>query len=153
MSLNHYLLRKENEMKKLCFYILIFSFLNYVGCYAWRKVDKEILYTEDLGEPAGVVTIIMNDEERIVVDDGIYEVVGDTLYIKRVKQDTDRVEQINVKISLDNIQSVWIEKPDGFATAGCVISLAALAFIIVGVIAVANNDYSTNSCQSGDFSN
>ena len=140
-------------MKKIRFYILILSFLNYVGCYAWRKVDKETLYTEDLGEPAGVVTIITNDEERIVVDDGIYDVVGDTLYIKGVKQDIDNEEQIDVKIALDNIQSVWIEKPDGFATAGCVISLAALAFIIVGVITVANTEYSTNSCESGDFSN
>ena len=140
-------------MKKTFFYILIFSFLNYVGCYAWRKVDKEILYTEDLGEPAGIVTIIMNDEERIVVDEGIYDVVGDTLYIKEVKQDVDNEEQIDIKISLDDIQSVWIEKPDGFATAGCVISVAALVFIIVGVITVANNDYSTTSCKSGDFSN
>jgi hypothetical protein len=95
----------------------------------------------------------MNDEERIEVDDGIYEIVGDTLYIKEVKRDTDLLEQIDIKIALDNIQTVWIEESDGFATAGCVISLAALAFIIVGVIAVANTEYSTNSCQSGDFSN
>jgi len=87
------------------------------------------------------------------VDDGIYEVVGDTLFVKGINPYTSSEEQIDIKIALDNIQSVWIEEPDGFATAGCVISVAALVFIIVGVIAVAQNDYSTNSCESGDYSN
>ena len=90
-------------MKKICFYILIISFLNYIGCYSWRNVNKEELYSQDLGEPTGVVTIITTDEERIVVDEGIYDVVGDTLYVKGVKQYTDHVEQIDVKIALDDI--------------------------------------------------
>ena len=54
---------------------MIFSFLNFFGCYSSRSVNKEILYSQDLGEPAGIVVITMNDEKKIEVREGIYEVV------------------------------------------------------------------------------
>lgn len=113
---------------------MIFSFLNYIGCYSSRSVNKEILYSQDLGQPAGIVVITMNDEKKIEVREGIYEVVGDTLYIKEVKQDTDHVEQIDVKIPLDNIQSVEIEEHDTLANIGLVIVVAAIAYSILAAI-------------------
>jgi hypothetical protein len=142
-------------MKKICFYILIISFLNFIGCYSSRSVNKEILYTSDLGEPAGVVTIITNNEERIVLDEGNYELVGDTLYVNGINKTNTTVygHPIDVKIALDDIHSTEIEEFDGWATTGCVMGVASLAIIIVGVIAMANSDYSTNSCQSGDYAN
>ena len=123
-------------MKKLCFYILIFSFLNYIGCYSYRNVNKEILYTSDLGEPAGVVTIITNDEKKIVVHDGIYELVGDTLHAKGINKANTTVygQPIVVKIALNDIRSVKIEELDGLAIAGCAIGIAALALFIAGII-------------------
>ncbi len=135
-------------MKKICFYILIFSFLNYIGCYSSRSVNKEILYTGDLGEPSGVVTIITNDEKRIDVREGIYEVVGDTLRVRGLKLNTNFVEQIDVKIALDDIQYVEIEEIDDLATTGCVIGLAAIVFFIVGVISFGNSlDKTTKKCK------
>ena len=82
-------------MKKICFYILIISFLNYVGCYSSRSVNKEILYAQDLGEPAGIVVITMNDEQKIEVREGVYEVVLDTLYVKGFKQYIDHIDPID----------------------------------------------------------
>jgi len=142
-------------MKKICFYILIFSFLNFFGCYSSRSVNKEILYTGDLGEPAGVVTIITNDEQRIELEECIYELVGDTLYANGINKTNTTVygQPIYVKIALDDIQSVEIKEPDGWATTGCVIGVAALAVFIVLAITAANSiDNSPKSCQSGDFS-
>ena len=141
-------------MKKTGFYILIISFLNYDGCYSYRNVNKEILYTSDLGEPAGVVTIITNDEKKLLVDEGIYELVGDTLYVNGINKTNTTVygHPIDVKIALNDIRSVKIEEPDGLATAGCVIGgVATLALFIVIIISFGNNDYSPKSCASEGF--
>lgn len=137
-------------MKKICFYILIISFLNYVGCYSSRSVNKEILYTSDLGEPAGVVTIITKDEKKLLVDEGIYELVGDTLFVNGINKTNTTVygHPIDVKIALNNIRSVEIEKPDGLATAGCVIGgVATLALFIV--MAIAASSYKAPKSCSG----
>ncbi|MGB5849609.1 MAG: hypothetical protein WBH40_14040 [Ignavibacteriaceae bacterium] len=134
-------------MKKICFYILIFSFLNYIGCYSSRSVNKEILYTQDLGEPDGTVVITMNDENVIELRKGIYEVVGDTLYVNGFKQYIDHVEPIDVKIALDDIQSVEIKERDDLASCGMIIGVSALAFFIIMTIAVANQDHSPKKCR------
>jgi len=140
-------------MKKICFYILIFSFLNYVGCYSSRSINKEELYSQDLGEPAGVVTIITNDEKRIEVHEGIYEVIGDTLYASGINKANTTVygQPINIKIALGDIRSVEIKEPDGWATTGLIIGVAGLA-IIIAVISIGNSfDKSTKSCASEGF--
>ena len=123
-------------MKKICFYILIFSFLNFIGFYSSQSVNKEILYTSDLGEPAGVVTIITKDEKKLLVDEGIYELFGDTLYVSGINKTNTTVygNPIDVKIALNDIRSVKIEELDGLATAGCFIGLTAS--VILGVIVV-----------------
>jgi hypothetical protein len=121
-------------MKKICFYILIFSFLNFFGCYSWRNVNKEELYSQDLGEPAGIVIIVTNDQNKIEVREGNYDVVGDTLHVKGFKQYIDHVEQIDVKIALDDIQSVEIEEHDTLANIGLVIVVAAIAYSILAAI-------------------
>ncbi|MFC2119858.1 hypothetical protein ACFLQ4_02185 [Bacteroidota bacterium] len=135
-------------MKKTVFYILIISFLNYVGCYSSRSVNKEILYTSDLGEPAGIVVITMNDENVIELRKGIYEVVGDTLYVDGFKQYIDHVEPIDVKVALDDIQSVEIKERNDLASCGMIIGVAAFAFLIVGAIwANSSHSKSTTSCS------
>jgi hypothetical protein len=135
-------------MKKTCFYILIFSFLNYIGCYSSRSVNKEILYTSDLGEPAGIVVITMNTENVIELRKGIYEVVGDTLYLNGFKHYIDHVEPINLKIALDDINSVEIKERDDLASCGMIIAVSALALFIAGAIwASSSNSKSTTSCS------
>ena len=147
-ELHTLLIAKRKIMKKTIFYILIISFFDYIGCYSSRSASKDILYTNDLGAPSGVVTIIMKDEKKLVVDEGIYELVGDTLHITGLKSLTNYVEQIDVKISLDDIQYVEIEEIDDLATTGCIIGLAALVVFIIGVISFGNSvDKSTKSCK------
>lgn len=91
-------------MKKICFYILIFSFLNYVGCYSSRNVNKELLFSQDLEEPISIVAIITNDDKKIELRKGIYEEFGDTLYTDGIKQYIDHVEPTDVKVVLDEGQ-------------------------------------------------
>jgi len=134
-------------MKKKCFYILIFSFLNYIGCYSSQSVNKEILYSRDLGEPAGIVVITMNDKNVIEVRKGIYEVVGDTLYVNGFKQYIDHLEPIDAKVALDDIQSVEIKERDDLASCGIIIGVSALALFILLAITWDTGDKSTTSCS------
>ena len=67
-------------MKKFPIYILIFSFLNYVGCYSSRAVDKEILLSNNNAEPIDDLTIITNDDRKIIIDEITYQIADDTLY-------------------------------------------------------------------------
>jgi len=67
-------------MKRIIPSILIFSFLSYIGCYSARTVDKEILLSNNNVEPIGELTIITNDDRRIIIDEIIYPIVDDTLY-------------------------------------------------------------------------
>ena len=123
-------------MKKICFYILILSFLNYIGCYSSKSVNKEILYTTDLGEPADVVTIILKDKKKIVMDEGIYELAGDTLYASGINKTNTSVygQKIDLKIALDDIHSVEIEEFDGLATTGCIIGGAVVVSLMIAMI-------------------
>jgi hypothetical protein len=134
-------------MKKICFYILIFSFLNYIGCYSSKSVNKEILYTSDLGEPAGIVAIITNDDGKIVLDEGKYddgkivldegkyELVGDTLYVSGINKTNTSVygQNIDLTIALDDIHSVEIEEFDGWATTGCIIGGAVGVSLMIAM--------------------
>ena len=137
-------------MNKTFFYIIIISFLNYIGCYSPRYVNKDILLTSDLGKPAGVVTIIMKDENKLEADEGIYELIGDTLHITGLKSYSKFVQKIDVNIAFDDILAVEIEEIDEFATAGCVVGLVSLATFIIMAIAVGNQDHSPKKCSYED---
>jgi hypothetical protein len=105
------------------------------------------LYTADLGEPSGVVTIIIKDDNKLVVDEGIYDLVGDTLHITGIELHANFKEQIDLKIALDDIKYVEIEEIDDIATPGCVIGLAALvAFIVVAITTANSFDNSPKKC-------
>jgi len=137
-------------MNKTLSYILIISLLTNVGCYSSKYVSKDILLTSELGEPAGVVTIIMKDEKRIVVEQGTYELVGDTLHITGLKPHAYFLENIDVNIAFDDILTVEIEEIDDFATTGCVIGLASLVTFIIIAVATANQYHSPKKCSYED---
>ena len=67
-------------MRNVLIYILVFSFLNYVGCYSSRAVDKEILLSNNNAEPIDELTIITSDDRKIIIDEITYQIVDDTLY-------------------------------------------------------------------------
>jgi hypothetical protein len=128
------------------------SLLNYTGCYSSRSFSQDNLSTEDFRGQVGVVVIIMNDEERIAVDEGFYEVFDDTLYANGINKSNVSVfgQPIDVKIALADIKYVEIEKPDDIATAGCLISLTGLALLIIlSIAAVSSFDSSPRSCEVG----
>ena len=143
-------MQKENVMKKIFFYIMIISFLNYIGCYSSRSVNKEILYTSDLGEPASIVAIITNDDGKIVLDEGKYELAGDTLYISGINKTNTSVygQKIDLKIALDDIHSVEIEEFDGWATTGCIIGgVVGVSLMIAIILTFPSHKGTPSKCQ------
>ena len=133
-------------MKKFSIYILIFSFLNYVGCYSSRTVDKEILLSNNNVEPIGELTIITNDDRRIIIDEVIYQVVDDTLYAGGIdKMNTESYGRpVNLKLATNDIQYMEVNELNVTRTVGCIIGSAGLILLIIGVIAVAT--YEPKSC-------
>ncbi len=109
-------------MKKSPIYISIFSFLNYVGCYSSRAVDKEILISKNIEEPVGELTIITNDDNKIIIDEITYQIVDDTLNAEGINKTNTEVygKPIDVKIALADIQQVEIDDLDVFRTVGCI---------------------------------
>jgi len=143
-------IKDNNALKKLCFYILIMSFLNYVGCYSSRNIDKEILYTQDVGKPAGIVIITMNDNKVFEIRDAIFDLVQDTLYVNGFEQYIDHVKTVDEKFALNDIKSVEIKERDNLATCGLIVGVSALAMLIFFAIALNTPDKSTSSCSGSD---
>ena len=143
-------IKDKKALKKLCIYILNISFLNYVGCYSSRNIDKEILHTQDVREPVGIVVITTINDKVIEVRDGIYEVVDDTLYLKGFKQYIDHVKPVDEKFALNDIRSVEIKERDNLATCGLIAGISALAIFIFLAIALNTHDKSSSSCSGRD---
>ena len=135
------------KLKKIFLYFLIFSFLNFVGCYSSRAVDKEILIANSDSEPIGEITIITNENKSIKIDEIIYQVIDDTLYAEGINITNVEVygKPIDLKIALADIQYVEINELNASKTAGCVIGSASLILLIIGFIALANN--TPKSCE------
>lgn len=123
-------------MKKFPIYILIFSFLNYVGCYSSRAVDKEILLSNNNAEPIDDLTIITNDDRKIIIDEITYQIVDDTLYAEGINKTNTEVygKPINLKLATNDIQYVEIDALDVFRTVGCITaSVGAVGMSVIMV--------------------
>ncbi len=144
----------KNIIKKISFYILIFSFLNYTGCYSSTSVSKEILYEEDQEGLLGEITINTNEAKRIELLEGTYQVFDDTLYSRGFDKTNTSVygQSIDIKIALADIQNVEINELNASKTAGCVIGSAGLILLIIGLIAAVNSvDKTPKSCAPEGF--
>ena len=133
--------------EKFCFFLLIISFLNYTGCYSSKVVGKEKFFTESSTEPINDLTIVTNDDNRIVMDEVTYQVYDDTLYIEGINRTNVSVygQLIDEKIALANIQYVEIEELNSSKTTGCIIGLTGLAVLFIGLIAAASSQ--PKSCK------
>ncbi|MBT8387692.1 MAG: hypothetical protein KJO12_09800, partial [Ignavibacteria bacterium] len=122
-------------------YILIFSFLNYTGCYSSNNVSKIILYEEGQEGLPGEITIITNEAKRIELSEGSYQIVDDTLYACGFDKTNSSVfgQAIDVKIAMEDIQYAEVDEIDSFATFGCVIGVAGLVLLIIGMVSAANS--------------
>ena len=85
----------KDNMKRVSSYILILSFLNFVGCYSSRAVDKEILISKNIEEAVRELTIIINDDNKIIIDEITHQILDDNLY-------EDPVGELNIITNDDN---------------------------------------------------
>jgi hypothetical protein len=135
---NHYkkYLCIKATLKKVFLYLFIFSFFNYIGCYSSKAVDKEILISKNIEEPVGELSIITNDDQRIIIDEITYQIVDDTLYLEGIDLTNTEVygKPINLKLAVNDIQYVEIDELDVFRTVGCI--TASVGAVVMSVILV-----------------
>ena len=139
-------------IKKICLYLLIFSLINFMACYSSETVNKEKFLSESGTEPIYGVTIVKNDDERIIMDEVTYQVVEDTLYLEGIsKSNNDYGKLINKKIALMDIQSVEIEELDEANTIGCIVSLAGLAILFIALLSAGSSHSQPKGCNVEGF--
>lgn len=100
--------------------------------------------------PLDNMTIVTNDNNRIIIQGVTYQVIHDTLCANGLNKSNVTVynQPIEVKIAIVDIKNIEIEEFDGLATAGCIIGSAGLVLLLIGVIAIANSfDKPANKCQ------
>ena len=131
-------------MKRFPICILIFSFLNYIGCYTSSVSDKELFFSETSNYIVDDFIIETVDDERIKIIWDTYFTKDDTLYARGLKYGDIFSYPIDLKIALSDIKQVEVDEFNGLATAGCIIGSAGIIFFIIVAIAVVT--YEPKSC-------
>ena len=136
----------KKQVKKIFFYLLIFSSLNYTACYSSKTVGKKYFFSESREEPLNDITIVKTDDERITMDEVTYQVVEDTVYLEGVDKSNSNQygKLINEKIALVDIQYVKIEKLSESKTIGCIVGLTGIVVVMIGLISAVS--YQPKSC-------
>ena len=137
-------------MKKIFLYLLIISFLNYIGCYSSKVMGKEKFFSGGSREPINDLVIVTNEDKRIEIHEVTFQVFDDTLYAEGVNKTNTAVygQLIDVKIALEDIQYVEVDEFSEVKTIGCIISLTGLVVLIIGLIAAVNSfDKPAKSCE------
>ena len=131
----------KKQVKKIFFYLLIFSSLNYTACYSSKTVGKKYFFSESREEPLNDITIVKTDDERITMDEVTYQVVEDTVYLEGVDKSNGNQYRklINAKIALVDIQYVKIEKLNESKTIGCIVGLTGIVVLLIAIGASASS--------------
>ena len=113
-------------MKKIIVYLTIFSLLNLAGCYYQEQMNPSDYKFDE------------NSKLIITTRDSVYNFIGDDYYFKNdtvhgiqsLKIDKRTTAKLKVKIPVETIETVEVEKTDVVATV-----LTTLC-VIVGVFAI-----------------
>jgi hypothetical protein len=124
-----------------------------VGCYSSRAVDKEILISKNIEEPLRELTIITNDDNKIIIDEITYQIVDDTLYAEGINKTNTEVygKPIDVKIALANIQQVEIDEFNEVGTIVSIISLTGISVLAIVATVQLSSFKWPKSCKAHGF--
>jgi len=116
-------------MKKMIVYLTIFSLLNLAGCYYHEQMNPSDYKFDE------------NSKLTITTRDSVYNFIGDDYHFKNdtvhgiqlQKIDKRTTLKTNVRIPVENIEGVEVEKTDTAATIllglGIVVGVFVLAFL------------------------
>ncbi len=134
---------------KVCLYLQLFSFFNYIGCYSSKRVGNSILHLKDRTELTSNFIVTTYDEESFEVDWDTFNVIDDTLYAKGIVQNVNTYfgQTEDITLALAEIKYVKIDEYNATATAGCIIGSIGLLILIIG--AIASVDRTPRKCEVG----
>ncbi len=114
--------------KKLIVYLIIFTYLNLVGCTSTAIISKEALYAKCDRGSVGTLTIA-TEKDRITIEEAICRINNDTLIVTGInKTISDSVHQtVLYTAAMDDIRYIEVEEYDSGKTLGCIIGASAVA--------------------------
>ncbi len=130
----------KQMINNILIYILIFSFVNYIGCYSAAVIDKYDLNSDNGEESMDKLTIVSYSHDRIIIGTPVYQIISDTLNVAGINKSNVEIynQPVDTLIAMKDIQHIEIDKIDIFKTAGCI---GALAFSLAMSIWFATLDW------------
>jgi hypothetical protein len=118
----------KTSIRKLIVYLLIFTYLNLVGCTSTAVISKEALYAKCDRGSVGTLTIA-TEKDHITIEEAICHINNDTLIVTGInKINSDSVHQtVLYKAAMDDITYIEMEEYDSGKTLGCIIGASAVA--------------------------
>ena len=121
-------------MKKIIVYLTIFSLLNLAGCHYQKQMNPSDYKFDE------------NSRLTITTRDSVYNFIGDDYYfendtvhgIQSVKMDKRTTYRMKVKIPVEEIERVEVERTDAFATTitvfGSLVGVLVIITLIGGLV-------------------
>ena len=112
--------------------ILVIAMLNFIGCYTQQQLSADN-YNFD-----------KNDNISVITEDTVYTFSGekcsiknDTLFYKiSVPLDQRRMQIKTMKMPLDQIDKIEVEKLDGLKTTLIIVGVLVATFIVIGIATI-----------------
>lgn len=113
-------------MKKIIVYLTIFSLLNLAGCYYHEQMNPSDYKFDE------------NSKLTITTRDSVYNFIGDDYHFKNdtlhgiqlLKIDKRTTLKTNVRIPVENIESIEVEKTDVLATTLLTVGVIVGVFVL-----------------------
>lgn len=121
---------------KILIYILIFSFVSYIGCYSAAAADKYVLNSEKGEELIDELIIVTSNYDKIIIGTPFYKIINDTLDVTGINKSNVEIynQPVDTLIAMKDINYIEFDKINTFRTIGCIGSVVFLTLLTIGYI-------------------
>lgn len=117
-------------MKKTISIVLISSMVNLIGCYYQEQMTPS---SYDYDEHSNILVVTSDTTYKLKGDE--YHFANDTLFATLSKQiDRQTTFKYDIKVPLDNIETIEVERTDAFGTVGVVVLVPVITFSLLIII-------------------
>jgi len=135
-------------MNKYTIYLLIFSFIHFLGCHSFEPISKSNIQEKFESDKNYAIKLLTKDYTEYHFDGYMYSVKNDTLFGSGRKVYLNREVPFLGAIALDDIIEYKIKTSDTFATVGLVFGVIAVAGLVFLLIVAASFQSDAEGCTS-----
>ena len=134
-------------INKYTIYLLIFSFVHFMGCHSFEPVSKSNMQEIFDSDKNYAVKLLTKDYTEYHFDGYMYSVKNDILFGTGTKVQLNREVPFQGSIALEDIIEYKIKTSDTGATLGVVLGVLAFALVVLGIITAISLNESAKSCE------